>query len=613
MAGISDGQPVDAANSNGAWIAKNGDDATIGKLALQNTDVVSGAFITNTQRAINSLFTTTGATETTPATTYSAQTNTIDDGDDHELALSKLAAKFHSTTGHVHTGADGDAPPVSAGDLANSPLRGYVTRGTDLTGVSGDDTDVSTEMTGKTASTGVTSTGVVVTTSYNRVELRQASGVEAGDSFVDDDGNIVYGRITESAGTWTLSYFVDLSGTETPYSFPSPVDVRWWYQELYNTLDGTAPVYSEIFQTPSDNTTADVIHATSTLYGIVILATAAGADVASAGAAGTANGTVANANHTHRGAFTVKKSGDTDIFGTITLSQGTAISIAQVGNDLSFSVDLATTGIRGAVLLATAAAADVGSAGTAGTANGTVANADHVHRGAFTVKKTGSPDIFGTITLSQDTGITLTQVGNDIAISVNLATTTIRGGVLLATAAPVSVSSTNSAGTANGTVANADHQHQGVHSISASGEPLLYNDVTLSAGTGITLTQVGQDIEIEATGGGGGGGALVVTGSRGTPQNITAGGGIGFTGTDARQLWFIQGSGGHVDVTANPQIAAGSTVGQELYLIGRNNDQTVKLEDGTGLSLNGEWYAEEDSSLLLLWDGTNWTELSRSN
>jgi hypothetical protein len=41
----------------------------------------------------------------------------------------------------------------------------------------------------------------------------------------------------------------------------------------------------------------------------------------------------------------------------------------------------------------------------------------------------------------------------------------------------------------------------GVTSISESGQPALTGAVTLSEGTGVTLTQVGQDIEIAGTGG----------------------------------------------------------------------------------------------------------------
>ncbi len=108
-----------------------------------------------------------------------------------------------------------------------------------------------------------------------------------------------------------------------------------------------------------------------------------------------------------------------------------------------------------------------------------------------------------------------------------------------------------------------------------------------------------------------GGGAFSVTGTRASPSAIVAGTGIAFTGADARQLWFIEGSGGAVDVSANPQIAAATTVGQELTLVGRSDTNTVTLENGTGLDLNGECVLGASSVLSLVWDGSAWVEMSR--
>lgn len=58
----------------------------------------------------------------------------------------------------------------------------------------------------------------------------------------------------------------------------------------------------------------------------------------------------------------------------------------------------------------------------------------------------------------------------------------------------------------------------GVSSISVTGDPQLTGDVTLSEGSNITLTQVGNDIEIASTGGGGGG---TVDSVVGTTNRIT--------------------------------------------------------------------------------------------
>lgn len=101
------------------------------------------------------------------------------------------------------------------------------------------------------------------------------------------------------------------------------------------------------------------------------------------------------------------------------------------------------------------------------------------------------------------------------------------------------------------------------------------------------------------------------TGSRGSPSLITAAGGIVFTGSDPINDWYIAGDSGAVTVTANPQIAVGSTDGQRLTLTGRHATNTVTLSDGTGLSLNGTWVGGLDSILNLRWDGTNWVEMSR--
>ena len=103
----------------------------------------------------------------------------------------------------------------------------------------------------------------------------------------------------------------------------------------------------------------------------------------------------------------------------------------------------------------------------------------------------------------------------------------------------------------------------------------------------------------------------MISGTRAAPVAVVAGTGVAFSGSDYTNISFIEGSGGAADITADPQIAAGSVVGQKLTLIGRSNVNTVTLEHGTGLSLNGTAVLQEDSALVLLWDGTNWTEVSR--
>ena len=102
----------------------------------------------------------------------------------------------------------------------------------------------------------------------------------------------------------------------------------------------------------------------------------------------------------------------------------------------------------------------------------------------------------------------------------------------------------------------------------------------------------------------------ITTGSRGTPQDITAGGGITAANAE-REIQYVQGDGGAVNITANPQISAGVTTSQELILVGTSDTNTLTLDHGDGLDLNGKMDLEDGSCIGLLWDGTNWTEMFR--
>jgi hypothetical protein len=108
--------------------------------------------------------------------------------------------------------------------------------------------------------------------------------------------------------------------------------------------------------------------------------------------------------------------------------------------------------------------------------------------------------------------------------------------------------------------------------------------------------------------------APAVTGSFASPSAIVAGTGIAFTGSNYFNLWIVQGSGGAVDVSANPQIAAGTVVGQKLTVVCTSDTNTVKLEHGTGLQMNGEYLMVAGSSITFNWTGATgtWVEESRN-
>ncbi len=72
------------------------------------------------------------------------------------------------------------------------------------------------------------------------------------------------------------------------------------------------------------------------------------------------------------------------------------------------------------------------------------------------------------------------------------------GSDALPTASAVSIGSTNSAGSSS-SLARADHTHQGLHSLAASGQPQIVGDVVLAPGSNITLSQAGQTVTVAST------------------------------------------------------------------------------------------------------------------
>lgn len=89
-----------------------------------------------------------------------------------------------------------------------------------------------------------------------------------------------------------------------------------------------------------------------------------------------------------------------------------------------------------------------------------------------------------------------------------------------------------------------------------------------------------------------------IVGSPGSPISIVAGTGIPFAGSKWFNTWYVQGSGGVAcDISADPQIAVPTAIGQRLRIVGCSDVATVKLEHGTGLSQNGVRTLGADESI----------------
>ena len=335
--GVSDGSPVNAANTNAAFLDADSDDTALGKISLNNIadPTNSGPTISNIQREFNSVSTWLGKPTNISRTITPTWTNN-DIGlstDSVTMRADNLTAAFNSVTGHMHDGSTGSGGPLTGASIAGVPFIGFFVQGINLTGVTGTTWDVSTELTGKVPSASLLILGVVVNAPYNKVILRDVNG----DEFVDGFGNVVYGRVTESVGVWTLSFYVLIATVETVYSFGIATAIDWYYQELYDLLFAT-PVYSPLASTPSDNTTADVIDATTANKGKVLLSSTSVTSVGSASSEGTANATVANANHVHQGIHAVQEFTEAvDVYGDIVLKAGLGVTIARTGNTFLFT------------------------------------------------------------------------------------------------------------------------------------------------------------------------------------------------------------------------------------------------------------------------------------
>lgn len=103
--------------------------------------------------------------------------------------------------------------------------------------------------------------------------------------------------------------------------------------------------------------------------------------------------------------------------------------------------------------------------------------------------------------------VSITSVADQQILHYESASSLWKNFTLLNSTTPQSITTANAAGSAT-TAARIDHTHKGVASFAINAGTSLYGDVTISAGSNITLTQVGNDIAIASTGGGGGSGTV---------------------------------------------------------------------------------------------------------
>jgi hypothetical protein len=101
---------------------------------------------------------------------------------------------------------------------------------------------------------------------------------------------------------------------------------------------------------------------------------------------------------------------------------------------------------------------------------------------------------------------------------------------------------------------------------------------------------------------------IAIVGSAASPTAITASGGVPAP-TASINVYFLEASGSNItSITSNPQIGAGTAVGQIAKIFWCDPTYTCVFANGTGLIRNGSYTMENGSSSEYIWDGTNWRQ-----
>lgn len=264
---VIDGQAANQGTFNGGFMSRLDDDTTVGRKDFLNTNPASGPSVINIQREVNSNNSFSGrpsgsAHDATPVWTNNNLGTSSDNL--HERAEAQDAS-MHQTTGHKHDNTPGSGGPISANDLADVNIYHCLAQSQTFSGAAGTSDDVSSIFGASTPGGGSATVGILTTAPDNKVYIVD----EDTQTFLEDaEGDRVYGRLTESAGVWTLSYYTNEAGVETSYSIPSPVDIAIIYREVF-TQDQrpTIPAWPLDFGTL--DLTADVVDASDVIRGVV--------------------------------------------------------------------------------------------------------------------------------------------------------------------------------------------------------------------------------------------------------------------------------------------------------------------------------------------------------
>jgi len=184
----------------------------------------------------------------------------------------------------------------------------------------------------------------------------------------------------------------------------------------------------------------------------------------------------------------------------------TVLRIRKSGGDIEIVNNLTNVVLRS--LLSTEIPQSVGSVLDQGTSTN-IALSDHTHQGVHSIKADGYSQLYGDLTLSFGDGFTFTQTGQTINLDADMSNTPA-----------MDVGDIPSQGTSN-ELSRAGHQHKGLHSLSKLADTQLFGDITIQAGTNITVTLADQGVIVSQSGAGG---PLPTFFSLPNPLPVTSGG-----------------------------------------------------------------------------------------
>lgn len=267
--GVVNGQLANQTSFNDGFMSRKDDTNTVGKVDLLNVlDAASGPTFLNIQRIVNSLASALGMTTGEVYNFLLTWTESYVGGANPSTAKAKiqaLANLFAGATGHAHTGVDGDAKKVSAFDLVN--FNKFFTEWQKLTVIAGTGSiiNITSQMGVKNFGGTSTNVGVITSAPYNKTVIIK---LPKNDQIEDAEGQIVYGRITNSTGNWYISLFTNENGVETPHTLAGATDFDAYYLEVFDSASRPTITSNPILFGTLD-VTADVIDATVLLRGVI--------------------------------------------------------------------------------------------------------------------------------------------------------------------------------------------------------------------------------------------------------------------------------------------------------------------------------------------------------